>query len=260
VNWRLAVVGDPIDHSLSPLLHAAGLELAGLEGTSSKVRVKEGHADQLRELLANEYDALSITMPLKALAAGLCVTLDAPATRTGVVNSLLVRDGLIHGACTDGQGFIDSLEATFRANVGGMHVVVLGSGGAARGIVDALVEANVGSVSLYSRNAVKAKELARQYERVTAHATMARRVDLIVNTTPAKGRIDGSDVMVGVGEDTLAVDITYEPRISNWRALHDRAGCRTSNGLAMLAYQAALQMQWWWDRPIDGAVLLEAIS
>ena len=68
------------------------------------------------------------------------------------------------------------------------------------------------------------------------------------------------DVRGGVDADTIAVDIAYEPRISNWRALHDRAGCRSANGLAMLAYQAALQMQWWWRVPIDAAALLEVIS
>ena len=64
----------------------------------------------------------------------------------------------------------------------------------------------------------------------------------------------------GVGPGTVAVDITYEPRVSAWRALYEQAGCRSANGLAMLAYQAALQMQWWWDVAIDGAALLEVIS
>ena len=58
----------------------------------------------------------------------------------------------------------------------------------------------------------------------------------------------------------IAIDITYEPRMSAWRALHERSGCPSANGLGMLAYQAALQMQWWWERPIDGARLLEVIA
>jgi len=67
-------------------------------------------------------------------------------------------------------------------------------------------------------------------------------------------------VMQGVNAHTMAVDIAYEPRRSAWRALHERTGCASANGLAMLAYQAALQMQWWWDVPIDGAQLLKVIS
>jgi shikimate 5-dehydrogenase len=55
------------------------------------------------------------------------------------------------------------------------------------------------------------------------------------------------------------VDITYEPRNSSWRQLYDDAGCRSMNGLPMLAYQAALQMQWWWGVTVDGATLLKAL-
>lgn len=83
---------------------------------------------------------------------------------------------------------------------------------------------------------------------------------MIVNTTPIAGRTDDAAVMQGVGAHTIAVDITYEPRMSSWRALHERSGCLTSNGLGMLAYQAALQLQWWWDVPIDAGQLLKAIS
>jgi shikimate 5-dehydrogenase len=67
-------------------------------------------------------------------------------------------------------------------------------------------------------------------------------------------------VLQGVHQETVAVDITYDPRVSSWRSLYDDAGCRTMNGLAMLAYQAALQMQWWWGVDIDGARLLEVIT
>ena len=67
-------------------------------------------------------------------------------------------------------------------------------------------------------------------------------------------------VAAGVHESPLAVDITYEPRMSEWRGAYDQAGCRSTNGLAMLACQAALQMQWWWDVQIDPRTLLEAIT
>ena len=60
--------------------------------------------------------------------------------------------------------------------------------------------------------------------------------------------------------DTIAVDITYDPRQSEWRQRYSDAGCRTLNGLAMLAFQAALQMQWWWGAEIEGGDLLEALS
>ena len=86
-------------------------------------------------------------------------------------------------------------------------------------------------------------------------------MDLIVNTTPIDGRVEEVAVMQGVGAHTIAVDITYEPRVSPWRDAARTIGLSPrANGLGMLAYQAALQMQWWWDVPIDGAQLLEVIS
>ena len=111
-------------------------------------------------MLGTRFDALSVTMPLKGVAGALCDELDDAARRTGSVNSLLVADGVVHGACTDGQGFVDSLRAQFGAIVEGMDVVVLGAGGAARAIVDALSLAKVETVSISARNVAAATAIA----------------------------------------------------------------------------------------------------
>ena len=260
MRWRLAVVGSPIAHSLSPLLHEKGLAMAGLEGTSTRVELGREQGPALRELLDSAYDAVSVTMPLKKVAAGLCTQLDEVATRIGVVNSVLVRDGELRGACTDGRGFVDSLAGEFGLTVTGKHVVVLGAGGAAHGIIDALVEANVGSVAVQNRTPTTVRELTDRYDTVVADAPLGAPVDLIVNTIPTSGRPDVAVLHDGVHEQTLAVDIIYEPRMSNWRAFYESHGCRSANGLGMLAYQAARQMQWWWDTPMDGAQLLEVLQ
>ncbi len=258
--WRLGVVGSPIQHSLTPQLHDAGLAMAGLKGTSERIELKASEAKKVKKWMGKKYDGLSVTMPLKGAAAKYCDVLGDVATRTGVVNSLLYRDGVLHGANKDGQGFLDSLYGSFGVIVENLHVVVLGSGGAAAGIVDALVNAQVGSISVHARNESKVDSLVRRYTNVYGHTLRYRPVDLIVNALPSHARKHEAAVMQGVTSDTIAVDITYEPRMSGWRALHDAEGCRTQNGLAMLAYQAALQMQWWFETPIDGAHLLKVVS
>jgi len=225
VSWRLGVAGFPVDHSLSPRLHEVGLVLAGLEGSSARVEVREAEASRLTALMHSRFDALSVTMPLKVHAARICDWLDEPAQRTGVVNSLLARDGQVLGACTDGQGFVRAIVAEFAISLSGANVAVL---------VDC-------------------------YENVYDHEHSPSEIDLIVNTTPSASRTAGDSVVAGTGVATLAVDITYEPRMSPWRTLYEQAGCRSTNGLGMLAFQAALQMEWWWDTRIDAAVLLEAI-
>ncbi len=260
MKWRLGVVGSPIAHSLTPQLHHAGLAIAGLKGSSERVELKASDAKKLKKWMGKKYDGLSVTMPLKGAAAKCCDVLGDVATRTGVVNSLLYRDGIIHGANKDGQGFLDSLYGTFGVVVENLHVVMLGSGGAAAGILDALVNAQVGTITVHARNETKVDNLIRRYTNVYGHTLQYRPVDLIVNTLPAHARTNEAAVMQGVTSDTIAVDVTYEPRMSEWRALYHSEGCRTQNGLGMLAYQAALQMQWWFETPIDGADLLKVVS
>jgi shikimate dehydrogenase len=259
MKWRLGVAGFPIEHSLSPRLHEVGLTLAGLEGTSARVALHEDETATLRALMGGQFDALSITMPLKGVAAGICDALDDAAARTGVVNSLLARDGQLLGACTDGQGFIDAVRCEFDFSVEGANVVVLGAGGAARAIVDALVHADAHAVAVHGRSPVHVTLLTERYDVVVDQTQPMPSVDLIVNTTPAAGRPARAEVASGVSGATLAVDITYEPRRSTWRSAYEDVGCASANGLAMLAYQAALQMQWWWNTSIDGAKLLETL-
>jgi shikimate dehydrogenase len=260
MTWRLGVAGSPIEHSLTPQLHEAALAMVGFEGTSRRVELGAKDKAKLNKVMRKEFDALSITMPLKAVALEICDELDETAQRTGSVNSLVLRDGKLSGASTDGDGFLNALHAQFNASVEGAHVIILGAGGAARAIVDGLVHAGVASVAVHARNEAKVEALVSRFQNVYDYSLTYRPVDVIVNTTPAKGRVEEVAVMQGVGADTIAIDITYEPRVSAWRSLHERTGCASANGLGMLAYQAALQMQWWWDVPVDAAQLLKAIS
>jgi shikimate dehydrogenase len=259
VNWRVGVVGSPVAHSLSPQLHEAGLRLAGLSGTSSRVEVKLEDADNLRDLLGAEFDALSVTSPLKGAAFSMSEERTDAAVRTKSVNSLLVRDGVLWGASTDGDGFVSSLTHTFGPVVENAHVVVLGAGGAASAIVDALVHDGAASVAVLGRTPAKADALADRYPNVYSSALVYRPVDLVVNTIPIAGRVTEAAVLQGVHPETIAVDITYEPRESEWRLRYEDAGCRSMNGLAMLAFQAAIQMEWWWGVTLEGAQLLEVL-
>ena len=258
--WRLGVAGSPIEHSLTPQLHEAALAMVGLEGTSRRVELGSKDRNKLNKVVRKEFDALSLTMPLKGFGFEICDELDDVAKRTESVNSLLVRDGKLLGTSTDGAGFVNALRGQFGVDVEGAHVVVLGAGGAARGVVDGLVAAGVASIAVHGRTESKVESLVAKYANVYDFSLTYRPVDLIVNTTPAVGRVEDAAVMQGVGSHTIAVDVTYEPRVSAWRALHERSGCHTANGLGMLAYQAALQMQWWWGVDLDAAALLEVIS
>ena len=101
--------------------------------------------------------------------------------------------------------------------------------------------------------------LTTRYDNVLAYDQAVNEIDLLINATPAGTREKDADVQA-VRAGAMVVDIAYEPAMTPWRSLYEDAGCRTTNGLGMLAYQAALQMTWWWDTPIDGAALLEVLQ
>jgi shikimate 5-dehydrogenase len=122
------------------------------------------------------------------------------------------------------------------------------------------VHDGVNSVALYARSEDKVANISARYTNVFAHMLQYRPVDLIVNTLPESARNNEAAVIQGVTPDTIAVDVTYAPALSTWRAMYQEAGCRTQNGLGMLAFQAALQMSWWFDVPIDPVHLLGVIS
>lgn len=209
--------------------------------------------------MGRDFDALSVTSPLKTAAAALCDEVSDVARRTASVNSLLAREGRLLGTSTDGEGFASALEDAFGPVIANAHAVVLGAGGAASAIVDALVQRGAASVVVHGRTPAKVETLVSRYDIVRASSLVYRPIDLIVNAVPEAGRSDEAAVLQGVHPETVAVDLVYEPRDTEWRQRYERFGCRTQNGLAMLAYQAALQMNWWWGVALGGAQLLEVL-
>lgn len=259
MNWRVGVAGFPIEHSRSPQLHEFGLRYAGLRGTSERVSIDLEHADDIPGLMGSRFDALSITMPLKKVVAKQCAWLDPTAQRLGVVNTVRWRDGILEGSSFDGPGFVDALLGEWRLPAEGLRVVVEGSGGSALAIVDTLVERGASDVGVRARNPVTVQQLLDLSPVVHVAGDDDVAVHLVVNTTPVHSRSE-PPVMSNVTSETVAIDVTYDPLVSPWCRAYDDRGVRTGNGLAMLAYQAALAMQWWWGVEQNGHALLEAIS
>ncbi len=251
--WRLGVAGHPVGHSLSPVLHEAGLAQLGLTGSSRRVDARG--VGELAAVLGS-FDGLSITMPLKGVARALCDEVDDVVGRTGMVNSLALGGGRVRGANTDGRGLLDALDAHGWAPRGA-RVAVLGAGGAAWSIVEALVGAGARvAVSTRRPEALVALRALDAHIEALADGGAA---DLVVQTVPV-GRRGGAPTVRPAGPHAIAVDITYEPRVSPWLAEHGARGWITMNGLPMLAYQAARQLTWWLGAPVDGAALARTLA
>ncbi len=258
--WRLGVIGSPIVHSLSPELHEAGLRAAELQGGSERYDVDLANFNAFIATAGESFDALSVTAPLKTVAFERAHELTDSARVIGAINSMRFIDGKIAGHNTDGEGFVNALRSRFETDFSGSHVVVLGAGGSARAIIHSLVEIGVSSVAVHGRSEVNVERACAPYPNVFGFSLVYRPVDLIVNTIPISDRNQEGAVLQGISPDSAVVDLSYDPRESKWLEMYNQFGCQTDNGLRMLAFQAAAQMSWWFNTPIDGQSLFRSVS
>jgi len=247
-------MGDPIRHSLSPLLYNAAFSLLGLDWVMVAFPVPAGSAKEAVEALVPLGIAgLSVTMPHKAAVAELVDERSPIAQRLGAVNSVVVRDGRLVGTNTDGQGFVEALVRGTGFGPAGKRCVVIGAGGAARAVVLALAEAGASEIVVVARRpdaAAAAASLADARGRVGS-ARDAPEADLVVNATPVGMVGDGSGSHTPVvpaealGRGQVVVDIVYEPAETEWMAGAARRGAVVLGGLGMLVHQAAGQLALW---------------
>ncbi len=270
-STRLAgVIGDPVRHSLSPLIHNAGFRHLGLDWIYVALPVAAG--DGVAAVAAMRtlgIDGLSVTMPHKADVAGAVDRLSPAAEALGVCNCLH-RDGdEIIGHSTDGDGFVSAFETRFGLRPQGRSFLVAGAGGAARAIVEALGRAGAGRIAVTNRTPERAEAvaaLAPGSEVVDPTSTEAvAGADVVVNTTsvgmaggPAP---DGAPIPLdGLRPEHLVVDIVYQPRVTPLLARADAVGAATDNGVAMLIGQAALAFELWTGAAAPLAAMTAAVE
>jgi shikimate dehydrogenase len=247
------VIGDPVHHSLSPVLHNAAYRAMGLDWVYVALPVPAGRAaaaiDAMRTL---GLVGLSVTMPHKAAVAAAVDRLAPTARRLGVVNTVTrVGDALV-GDSTDGAGFVDALRSDLSWSPAGRRCVVLGTGGAARAVVLALAEAGAAEVRVVGRrpDAVIACVGVGGPSAGVGAVSDARGADLVVNATPvgmaghpASLPFDLPTSSFGRGQ--VVVDLVYVPAVTPLMAAARHAGAIAANGLGMLVHQAARQIAAW---------------
>ncbi|MGD0810731.1 MAG: shikimate dehydrogenase [Acidimicrobiales bacterium] len=258
------VIGDPVEHSLSPALHNAGLVELGLDWAYMAFPVPAGRGEAAVAAMVDlGIKGLSVTMPHKAGAARACHQLSPLAERLGVVNTVTNVAGQLVGDSTDGPGFVDSL-AELGWSPDGKRCLVLGAGGSARAVVLALGAAGAKSVEVVARRPEQALEVAKLAGGAGLAATVdaVDEADLIVNATPvgmAGVAVDASgELPFGIepkrlGPGQLVADLIYAPAMTQLLVSARARGAGTCNGLGMLVHQAARQLTIWTgrDAPIE---------
>lgn len=255
MSRHFAVFGTPIAHSLSPRIHAAFGKQAGID--LDYVAIEAGHTDFAARLAAfadSGGQGANVTLPLKEAAFALCGESSARARRAGAVNTL-VRDGDgWRGDNTDGAGLLRDLTQRHGLDLRGRRTLLLGAGGAARGVAPTLLDAGVDALYIANRTAQNADALAdllgdpeRVHARYLADLPALGEFDLIVNATSAtRGGELPRLPMSMVGRRTAAVDLSYGEAAIPFLAWARAHGCHDAiDGLGMLVEQAAESFELW---------------
>lgn len=245
-----AVIGHPVAHSLSPAIHRAGFASLGADWAYVAFDVAPGRAaEALLAVRTLGLGGLSVTMPHKHDVAAAVDRLEPAAAALGSANTVSVGpDGELVGASTDGDGFVASL-ADADVDLAGARLGVVGAGGAARSILDAVARAGAAEVLVANRTVERATEIVPLAGGIARVATLAELVDcdVVVNTTPlgmgGQGGLPVDPAQLRPG--TVVVDIVYHPLRTPLLVAAGERGCRTVDGLGMLVHQAALQQLRW---------------
>jgi shikimate dehydrogenase len=270
----VGVIGDPVAHSLSPLIHNAAFDAMGLDWVSVAFRVAAGHVPEaFSGMRALEIAGLSVTTPHKDAAAASVDELSELARRLGAVNCVIWRDGLLFGDSTDGEGFVRALRRGCEFDPQGSRCAVFGAGGAARAVVVALAEAGATEVVVVNRTrerALRAATLAGDVGRVGSPKDVTG-ADLVVqatslgmagapsreeSNTPSRAPKPGADAPYGgsaampvdpdlLHRGQLVAELVVNPLVTPFMEAAEARGARAFGGLGMLVHQAALAIELW---------------
>lgn len=254
-----AVIGSPVTHSLSPVIHQAAFDAAGVRWAYTAFEVPAGKASEaVAAMRALGLAGLSVTMPHKSDVARLVDRLDPAARALDSVNTIAWDGDQLVGSSTDGAGFVASL-ADAGVDVAGARVVIIGAGGAARSVIDALGRAGVADITVLNRSRDRAEQAATLASAASVGIISdITRADVVVNATSVGMGVDSAlatpddlpcdPSLLRPGQ--VVADLVYHPLVTAWMHAAAAVGATTVDGLGMLVHQAALQqVAWLGDRP-----------
>ena len=247
---KAAVIGFPVKHSWSPIIHNYWIKEHGIFGEYEKIEV---HPNHLKSLVISKKDqgfsVLNITIPHKEKVTEICDELSESARVLQAVNLITFKNNIIYGDNTDGGGFVESFKEDFPdINLSSLRIGILGAGGAAKSIALSLSKENPKKIFVFNRNIDRAEKLV---EKVNFHAAepfhiddidlKKLSIDLLINATPVgmAGMTDTNFInFKNIGGIEFFADIVYNPENTESMSLARSQNIKTMGGLGMLLYQA----------------------
>lgn len=267
------VIGNPVEHSLSPALHGHWLKTLNLPGYYIPIRIEHQDLSKvIRTLPKAGFVGLNVTIPFKEKVLDIADLVTDRAALIGAANTLIFRkDGKIHADNTDGYGFIENLRQGAPGwNPKSGPAAILGAGGAARAVVASFIDVGVDELRIANRTRARAETLRSEfgsrihvYDWVQA-GNMLEGATTVVNTTSLgmQGKPELRVPLDGLTPGAVVTDLVYTPLVTHLLDAAARMGCITVDGLGMLLNQATPGFERWFGKrpPVDRAAREAVLS
>ncbi len=252
---KCGVIGYPIKHSKSPIIHNHWIAQHGLSGEYKAIEIAPENLKQGVQTLVDEgYAGFNVTIPHKQEIFKLCESVDDVAQAIGAVNTVVIKNGKLHGTNTDAFGFIENVhQSAFGVDFMHRPCVVLGAGGAARAIVYGLIEAGAKEIIITNRTKEKADEVAAMDKNIVCVVDWEERAEILkgagflVNTT-SLGMSGKEPLEIDIStlpEGAVVSDIVYAPLMTPLLKDAEIRGHQIVTGIGMLLHQARPAFEKW---------------
>jgi shikimate dehydrogenase len=246
---RYAVIGHPVAHSRSPDIHAAFARSLGQSIDYERIEAPlDGFAATVETFRHEGGAGANVTVPFKEEAFRLASERSPRAQSAGAANLLVLEGGRTFADNTDGTGLVRDIRDNLGFALKGQRVLILGAGGAARGVIAPLLGENPACLHIANRTEARARDVAAHFkgmEALSFEALLGRRYDLVINATSAS--LSGQALSTGAiyAPEALAYDMVYAARPTPFMREAGAQGARTADGLGMLVEQAAESYYVW---------------
>ena len=270
-NYKLALIGYPLGHSLSPVLYKAAFEDLGIDGTYEILPTEsEDLVTRIKYLRSRKYYGFNVTIPHKVPVTLFISKYDEYVNMTGSVNCVKIEeDSTLTGYNTDVWGFVEAIKDV---DLKGKKAAVLGTGGASRAICAGLYSKGIAKIDLYTRNVIDSKNtvetLRNKFDKAEIKAIQSslmetlEDVDIVVNTTPLgmknfqenNSPLEDKHVE-SLKDDAIVYDIVYNPLRTPLISKAIKYNKKYVCGLDMLVYQAARGIEIWCNKKPDAKIM-----
>ncbi|MEI7475002.1 MAG: shikimate dehydrogenase [bacterium] len=261
---KLGIIGYPLSHSLSPIMHMSALKELGIKGNYEILETPpENLLERVKELKTSGYNGFNVTIPLKVYITPLLVSVDDAANVVGAVNTVYIDERKdMHGYNTDVYGFVHGIPEELRSSLKNKKAAVIGAGGAARAVVAGLAGLGMDSIDIYARDEKKAlkikevltdnfKEIKVKILSYNENCDLSQS-SIVVNTTPIGmfGEYENLSPISNMAIDSipshgLVYDLIYRPRETKLLKQANKRGLATVDGSEMLVLQGAKALTIW---------------